>query len=369
MPLDNLRTATSLDGALIGEARRQIEICNACRYCEGFCAVFPAMEQRRVFSDHDLHYLANLCHDCRGCYYACQYAPPHEFAINIPKIFAAVRTETYKTYAWPRALAGAFSRNGLVVALTLAACLALIFGLTAYVQAPEILFGIHKGAGAFYTVIPYEYMVGVASVVFFTIIAALSAGFIRFVRDVEGGWSPAMFLRAAHDALTLRFKSNSGDGCNYPGERFSMTGRWLHQFTMWGFLFCFAATAVAAVYDHVFGLVAPYAYTSLPVLLGAIGGVGLLIGPAGLFWLKLKSDKRPASTCSFGMDYAFIVLLFLTALTGMLLLAFRETSAMGVLLAVHLGIVLALFATMPYGKFVHAVYRFAALVRYGRESR
>ena len=41
-----------------------MEICNACRYCEGFCPVFPAMEQRRAFSDGDLGYLANLCHNC-----------------------------------------------------------------------------------------------------------------------------------------------------------------------------------------------------------------------------------------------------------------------------------------------------------------
>ena len=59
-------------------------ICNACRYCEGFCAVFPAMELRRTFTDQDLKYLANLCHNCRGCYYACQYAPPHEFNLNVP---------------------------------------------------------------------------------------------------------------------------------------------------------------------------------------------------------------------------------------------------------------------------------------------
>ena len=25
------------------EVQRQMTICNACRYCEGFCAVFPAM--------------------------------------------------------------------------------------------------------------------------------------------------------------------------------------------------------------------------------------------------------------------------------------------------------------------------------------
>ena len=31
-------------------------ICNACRYCEGYCAVFPAMEKRLTFSDgrHEL---------------------------------------------------------------------------------------------------------------------------------------------------------------------------------------------------------------------------------------------------------------------------------------------------------------------------
>jgi citrate/tricarballylate utilization protein len=69
------------------------------------------------------------------------------------------------------------------------------------------------------------------------------------------------------------------------------------------------------------------------------------------------------------MDVAFIVLLFLTNLTSLILLALRETSAMGTLLAIHLGVVLALFSTLPYGKFVHAVYRFAALVRYALEHR
>ena len=29
---------------VVDEARRSMEICNACRYCEGYCPVFPAME-------------------------------------------------------------------------------------------------------------------------------------------------------------------------------------------------------------------------------------------------------------------------------------------------------------------------------------
>jgi citrate/tricarballylate utilization protein len=62
-------------------------------------------------------------------------------------------------------------------------------------------------------------------------------------------------------------------------------------------------------------------------------------------------------------------MLFLTSLTGLALVLLRETAAMGPLLALHLGVVFALFITMPYGKFVHGLYRFAALVRYAKEHR
>src|SRR5512144_2438165 len=103
-----------LSAEATAEARRVMEICNACRYCEGFCAVFPAMARRRAFNVADLTYLANLCHDCRGCYSACQYAPPHEFSLNLPRAFAALRADTYAEYAWPRPLAALFRRNGTI---------------------------------------------------------------------------------------------------------------------------------------------------------------------------------------------------------------------------------------------------------------
>ena len=105
------------------------------------------------------------------------------------------------------------------------------------------------------------------------------------------------------------------------------------------------------------------------MVLGTLGGIGLLIGTVGLLWLKWQSDRDPANASMFSMDVAFLLLLFFTSLTGLLLLALRETVAMGTLLVIHLGFVAGLFLTMPYGKFAHVVYRYAALVRYSIEQR
>ncbi len=63
------------------------------------------------------------------------------------------------------------------------------------------------------------------------------------------------------------------------------------------------------------------------------------------------------------------MLLLLISVTGLLLLALRETGAMGILLAVHLGFVLAFFIAIPYSKMVHGLYRSAALIRYALERQ
>jgi len=101
--LDRLtKEATALAvGGAEAELARQMQICNACRYCESYCAVFPAMIRRLEFGIADVHYLANLCHNCGNCLHACQYAPPHEFAVNIPRAMAQVRVKTYEEFAWP----------------------------------------------------------------------------------------------------------------------------------------------------------------------------------------------------------------------------------------------------------------------------
>ena len=110
----------------LNEADRLMVVCNSCRYCEGLCAVFPAMEMRRDFTSGELRYFANLCHSCGACYDDCQFSPPHEFNVNVPKVLAQLRAESYALYAWPQAFAPLFQRNGLAVSLIALLVVALI---------------------------------------------------------------------------------------------------------------------------------------------------------------------------------------------------------------------------------------------------
>ena len=359
---------------VLDEARRVMTICNACRYCEGHCAVFPAMEMRLEFARGDLNYLANLCHDCGACFHHCQYAPPHEFAVDVPRVFAEVRRQTWRDYAWPRFLAGAFERHGLAAGLVTAASLALVVLLTCLLVDPATLLARHTGAGAFYAVIPHQVMVVGFGAVSLFVLLALAMGFRSFWADTSQSMAPladrAVIGNALRDALTLRYlDGGSGDGCTYPGEAPSQARRWFHHLTFYGFLLCFASTTLATVCHYALGWQAPYAWFHPVVVLGTVGGLGLLAGPAGLLWLKAQAARASGAARRAETDSAFTVLLLLTSLSGLVLLVLRATPAMGVLLAVHLGIVLGLFLVLPYSRFVHAVYRFAALLRYALERR
>ena len=355
--------------ALLAEADRLMTVCNSCRYCEGLCAVFPAMEMRRAFPDGDLNYLANLCHSCGACYVDCQFSPPHEFDVNVPRVLAQVRADSYAAYAWPGALAPMFARNGLVISLVAALSVAtFILGFVAW-HDPSVLFAAHTGVGAFYRLMPHNVMAMLFGAAFLYAILALALSIRSFWRAI-GDPMPAdgaSIWQAIRDASTLRYLDGGGIGCYNHDERPNDRRRFYHHQTFYGFLLCFAATCVATLYHFLLGREAPYRWWDLPVVLGTLGGIGLIFGPLGLMIAKLRRDPIMVDTERFGMDAAFIVMLFLTSLTGLLLLLLRDTGAMALLLAIHLGVVFALFITLPCGKFVHGLYRFAALVRYARE--
>ncbi len=354
-----------------GEALRQLTVCNACRYCEGICAVFPAIQLRRLLDSADADYLSSLCHSCGACYYDCQYVPPHEFSINVPAIMAQLREESYARHVWPSFMAPMFRRNGLKIALLTALAVSIfLLGFILMVD-PSVLFASGSEEGAFYRAMPHNVMALLFGGVFLFAIVATALSIRAFwLATGSGGKLDWLSLwRASKDVAQLRYLDGGGMGCMHKDDTPSNERRVYHHFTVYGFLLCLASTSCATIMHYVFGIEAPYPFLSPTVILGTLGGIGLIIGPVGLLRAKREKDSALKASTSSGMDVAFIVMLLLTSVTGLALMLLRATPAMGLLLAVHLGVVFALFLTMPYGKFVHGFYRYAALIRYAHERQ
>src|SRR5665213_1174138 len=352
---------------LIEEASRQLTICNACRYCEGYCPVFPAIEMRRDFNKGDVVFVAHLCHDCRACYYACMYSPPHEFAINIPQMMSTVRVETYQGWSWPSWLGRSFTdqRIGYALAATAVAAVAV---LSLIFSGPARIFAAHHGPGAFYRVIPFLAMLIPAFALVFYAVAVWTTGGVRFWLDTGAparrNLSLGAVVGAVREALSLKWLKGGGPGCYYPGAEPSSVRRVYHSLVFYGFLSALVSTTLAAIYQDLLHRMPPYPLMSLPVIFGTVGGVAMIAGVCGLISVKLKSDPTPAGVDAPKLDYSFLIILGLASLSGMLTLILRATSAMGSALIIHLGLIAALFVTAPYGKFVHSMYRLLALIMY-----
>ena len=260
------------------EADRLMTVCNSCRYCEGLCAVFPAMEMRRAFSDGDLNYFANLCHACGACYTDCQFSPPHEFDVNVPKNLAAARAESWATYAWPRAFSGLFARNGLAISLICALSVAaFIFGFAALTDR-AVLTGVHTGPGAFYALMPHNAMAALFGAAFLYAILALAMGLRAFWRDIG---EPFGTLAEPPSLLA------SDEGC-----RAVALSRWRRRRLLQRrrapdrppphlsppdvlrlpALLC--VDFVATLYHYLLAREAPYAWWDLPVVLGSSAASG-----------------------------------------------------------------------------------------------
>ncbi len=339
------------------EAVRQLGICNSCRYCEGYCGAFQALTRYREFDEPTVSHLANLCHNCRGCYYACQYTEPHEFAINIPSLLANVRAKNWEQHVKPQWLSRSMQRQ-VWPYVVLTVVFTLLFSLA--IGVPWL------SSQPFYASMSHNLMVLIFTPLFLIPIASLAWGVRSYWRSVG---AESLTLQNLKDALasaaTLRqLSGGQGQGCNYEDEdRFSSWRRWGHQATMYGFLLCFASTSTATLFHYLFGWEAPYSFFSLPKLFGVSGGILLSVGTAGLFYLKTKADVALGSEQRTRSEYVFITLLFLVSTTGLLLYAFSGTALASAWLIIHLAVVATFFVAIPYSKMAHGFFRLAALCR------
>jgi citrate/tricarballylate utilization protein len=341
---------------LIAEAGRQLKICNACRYCEGYCAVFPALERRSVFEAGDVTSLANLCHDCRACFYACMYAPPHEFGVNPPEILSRVRAATYESYVPPPPLpAWLRGRDAAVIAAAVVG--AALLALVALTEGIDALFR-HRGP---YQVISYPALLVTVLLPSAWSVAVMLRGAARYWRDTHGPLRDLADWRAWGTALVragrLAYLRGGGADCYYPGADPSPARRRLHAAVFYGFAACFAATVSAAFLQDILGIPPPYPLLSVPVILGTAGGLAMIVGCAGLIALARRSDPALGAA-----DYGLLTGLGLLAATGLLTLLFRATPAYGLILIAHLATIVVCFCIAPYTRFAHSVYRLLAIV-------
>ncbi|ARE39588.1 TcuB: works with TcuA to oxidize tricarballylate to cis-aconitate [Rhodovulum sp. P5] len=352
------------DGDPFDTARRTLNICNTCGYCTGLCDVFPAARLREALTLGDLRHLAHLCHDCRSCHYDCQYAPPHALSVNLPAALADMRVEEYRGRVLPGRAGAALT------AATFTACLLLVPIATLLTVPAEVLFSAHRGAGAFYAIVPHRTMTVWAAAAFGGALGLLLLRVALFWVATAGPTtrhSRQTVLRAFRDVLTLRNLGAGGAGCEDTNGRTGTLRRWSHHLVAYGFALTFLATLSGAVLHHSAGQLAPYPVHSPPVVLGALGGVAMLMGLAGLEWRRRNADRAPAAIRMETADRVLRACLAIVAATGLALLAFREAAAMGLLLALHLGSVLGLALSLPFGKLSHGAYRAAALLRHRAE--
>ncbi|SFR34510.1 tricarballylate utilization 4Fe-4S protein TcuB [Litoreibacter janthinus] len=348
---------------LLQEARRQAEICNACRYCEGYCSVFPALHRERAFADGDITQLANLCHNCRGCYYACQYTAPHEFDLNLPKALAEVRRDSWESFAWPQPVARKFHTHGGAIALASVLGFALLFLAIRAIGS--------AGGDGFYAALSHNAMVAIFLPAFIFPLSSLAVSLRRFWQSVGGTAIRLRHITAAlGDVAKMKdLAAGHGDGCNFEEEdRFTHSRRYAHQAIMYGFLLCFASTASGTLLHYILDMPAPYPLWSVPKLLGVPGGILLTLGCGWMAALKLRSDRELGDAGAWNGDFGFIALLGFVGVSGLVLYLLGGSPAMPVLLAVHLGAVLSFFLLTPFTKMAHGFYRLAALIRNAQRS-
>ena len=356
---------------LAREAERVLRICAACMYCDGLCPVFPALTGKHEHSGAEKIYLANLCHNCRACWHDCQYAPPHPFAVNVPATLAALRRESYADHVWPGALGRGFRRPALGAGIFVGVALAVMLMVLAPHGSWAALHRARPGPGSFYAVAPLGLMIGLAGASAGWAVLSLVISTRRFWRAISGEarlrLSPRALMLAAADIVTLRHLDGGGPGCNETGPRFSQRRRIFHQIMVAGFVLLFAATLAAAFFQHFLGVMPPFARMSLPVVLGVAGGVAVVVGAAGLLAIEAKPEREPSERGETRLNLVFLVMIEIVVLSGLALLLWRDTAAMGPLLALHLGLVTGFFAAVPASKALHAPFRAAAILRSAAE--
>ena len=337
------------------EARRQFDICNACRYCEGYCAVWDEMENMKIFSNTNIQHLANLCHDCRECYTVCPFTEPHEFNLNIPKVLSNVRYETYIHNIKPKFMEKAATHQNYLWLSAIVLSLLSVFSI-GYINVNGNLFAydnlfliIHIFPVLqfkIFSIILYTYVI-----VLWTLEANSYWNSINSGKDNKK-ITPHSIVSALYDTFSHKYFKGGGAGCSYPQDNSGKFRLIFHPMVFFGFIIDLIAISF---YGHLdIYLIIVYMAGSL---LMSIGAISLLLA-------KLYSNRELANKQLLYMDYPFTTIMFLTGITGFIFPIISGYDIFSLIFMFHLCFIATIFLIAPFGKFIHPVYRFLSILKY-----
>jgi len=320
---------------LVEEAVRQYTICNACRYCESYCPVWPLLHSKPLVKHNEVLVLANLCYDHRDCYYACPYTTPHEFSINIPRINREIRLETYSeltfnlTKRW-------WGWTIIALLFTPIILMWVIYWYNIYTQGPI----------SFYKLIPKNVIVTAGLVTLAYLVSWIAWFLFKFDRLVGPEYRPSFssIWSTIIDLLLHRWFSNM----HYPRDYESNARLLYHLLIFYGFALDLLATIIGAIYEDVLHILSPFPITNPAVITGVTGGFMILTGSLFALYTRYVSVRNQRFIEFSVIDMALVVELLLVALTGLLVLTFRligEAQIMYLTLLIHYTLINMLFIT------------------------
>ncbi len=360
--------------------------CFQCGTCAATCPLspeshpFPRKEmvwaawgmRDRLLRDPDVW----LCHQCNDCSTRCpRGARPGE-------VLAAVRRESVLHYATPRFLARLMNqqkhiplRLGIpVVLLGLALLLRDSIGNALGFAAPtesEIVY-------SYSPMFPHWLLNAFFGLFGLFALIAIVIGVTRFWRALSTGeawWGDTGAKKGIGPSIVATLKKIITHD-NFTKCRARNSRAVAHFLLLFGFVGLTAVTLWIITWriNPLIGddFVYPFSFWSPWKILANVGGLAVMAGCLLMIWERLTD--RPNAGYSLFFDWAFLWTLFAVVFTGFATEALhylRMVPHRHVAYFIHLVFVFSLLIYLPYSKFAHLFYRFAAMVfaeRIGRES-
>jgi len=358
-------------GALGGE---DLKKCYQCATCSVACPIspdtrpFPRKEmiaaswglKDKLVGNADIW----LCHNCGDCSTRCpREAKPGD-------VLAAVRAYTIEEYARPKVLAKAMKDpKKLPILLAIPAVLFLVVGLITGLLdfTPDMSEGIKHWKFVSTWLVD---MLMLPAAIF--AVAVFALGLKRFLADIhqnalaEGKTTkekiePVGFVMAFIRIIpTILLHKKFGE-CTDNNDR-----QIAHLLTLYGFIGLFIVTSIFFVVMYGSYLLpsgplhGPWSQLNPVKWLANISGVALIVGTS--LMIKNRSSKKDQKSTYF--DWYLVYMAFGLGVTGMGAQLTRLVGLAGVSFVVyyiHLILVWALFAYLPFSKLAHLVYRTVAM--------